>query len=172
MTDLSKAFDVLESDQIYRDQLQSMEKLKFMTTSFKDLQDAKSEYNYHGIDIKGKLFVPSEDIQDETSLKYGMEGNSNTNYRVKTQLGQLPLPTMPSRYNKADGDTGVENQLMRDTVTPRDLKSAIPYECGLYNRTFNIFSNDMPSVSPVNGVEKYEQFGPRGGYPTRLDNSS
>ncbi len=168
MTEYTKAFDIMESEQIYRNALQSNQKLKFLTTNFEDLNEAKDKYNYHGINIKGKLFVPSEDINAESLLKFGIEGNQNTNFRVKTQLGQLPLLTMPYRYGAADGDLAIENEL-RDYTHLRDTKGSIPFECNLFDRSFSVFSKEVPHLDPINGIESVANFGPRGGYPTRLD---
>lgn len=154
--------DQIDSIELEKREDQSVAKLKFVTTNYLDSN------SWYGINIRDTLFTPSESIQEDSQLRYGIEGNVNTNYRVKTQLGQLPLPTMPYRYGSTEGDINIENELLNfDDL--RDRKGGIPLECTLYNRSFSIFGNDMESPNPIKGVESDQDFGPRGGYPSRFD---
>lgn len=164
----ANVFDTIENENIQQRNIESMQKIKFITTSFADLTD---KYSYHGLGVKDKLFTPIENMDADSSLRFGKEGGEMTNYRVKTQLGELPLPTMPARYAAGVSDTDIDSELKGFSELPRDSRSSIPIDCTLYNRSFQLFSreNGIPEPNPVTSVEPFNLFGPRGGYATRLD---
>jgi hypothetical protein len=111
--------------------------LKFVTTTFKDLIDAKQTKNFFGIDIKDQLFTPANLMDDESKLKMGVSGGQLTNCRVRHELGELPLPTMPARYQLYHGDVSVEDSMRNFVGTNK--KSCNPKDDQFYNRSFYMF---------------------------------
>ena len=96
--------------------------LKFVTTSFRDLADAKTKMNYFGIDIKDQLFTPENLMDEDSKLRLGVTGGQLTNQNVRHELDGLPLPTMPGRYQLYHGDTGIEDT-MRNYIGQNKKKS-------------------------------------------------
>jgi hypothetical protein len=139
--------------------------LKFVTTTFRDIFDAEKQSNYFSIDIKDQLFTPASLMDDDSNLKYGATGNSITNMRVKTQLGELPLPTMPSRYQSYHGDVVIEDtmrnflEINKQSCNPRDTQ--------FYNRSFYIFNSDqcIEVPDPMKSVEDNIRCGTSSRYP-------
>ena len=86
-------------------------KLKFVTTNHIDLLEAKDRNNFFGIGVRDQLFVPGEKIDDYSSLLNGGSGHALTNCNVKNGFGQLPMPTVPSRYQLFHGDVDTEDKL-------------------------------------------------------------
>jgi hypothetical protein len=111
--------------------------LKFVTTTFKDLMDAKQTKNFFGIDIKDQLFTPANLMDDESKLKMGVSGGQLTNCRVRHELGELPLPTMPARYQLYHGDVSIEDSMRNFVGTNK--KSCNPKDEQFYNRSFYTF---------------------------------
>ncbi len=142
-------------------------KLKFITTNHIDLIDAKANLNFFGMTIKDQLFVPAEQIDSFSSLRQGESGNIMTNCNVRNEFGQLPFPTMPSRYQLSHGDVAIEDGMRNFLETKKN--SCNPRDSELYKRHFYIFDN-TPGVEPPNAIQSVETdaFGPRGGLSTRF----
>jgi hypothetical protein len=142
-------------------------KLKFVTTNFRDLLDAKSSLNFYGMTIKDQLFVPQEQMDSDSKLKYGETGGIITNEKFKTEFGQLPLPTMPSRYQLYHGDVDIEDSMRN--LGEKIKNSCEPRDTEFYNRSFYLFddSKGVETPNPLKSVEP-ESFGPRGGIATRF----
>jgi hypothetical protein len=139
-------------------------KLKFVTTNFRDLQDAKESLNFYGMTIKDTLFVPSAKIDQDSALRQGDNGGVLTQCNTKNGFGALPLPTMPSRFQMYHGDVYVEDT-MRNTMNT-NRKSCFTPTTEFFNRYFYIFKNvEVPD--PSKSVET-DAFGPRGGASTRF----
>lgn len=126
-------------------------KLKFVTTNHLDLIDAKANLNFFGMTMRDQLFVPSEQIDTFSLLRQGQTGNVVTNCNIRNEYGQLPFPTMPSKYQTAHGDVDKESilttsnyEINRKTCNPRDNS--------FFNRSFYIFENvEVPNA--LNSVE-------------------
>ena len=113
--------------------------LKFMTTTFRDIFDAKRDGNYFSIGIDDQLFVPSGLIDNYSNLLNGDNGNIMTNCNVRHDLGELPLPTMPARYQLYHGDTDKEDY-MRDLIET-NKQSCNPRDSHFDNRSFYLFED-------------------------------
>lgn len=146
-------------------------KLKFVTTNHKDLLEAKDKLNYYGMTIKDHLFVPSEEIDKDSFLRYGENGGVMTNCNVKNVFGQLPLPTMPSKFQTGHGNLNYVSEDMRFPQLPpiNNRQSCNPREKEYQNRTFYIFNNKLgiEEPNPVRSIET-ANFGPRGGVNSRF----
>lgn len=142
-------------------------KLKFVTTNHADLLNAKESNNFFGLAVRDELFVPSDKIDEYSQLRNGVAGNVMTNQNVKPELGPLPLPTMPARYQLAHGDVVVEDTLRSNYQVTS--KSCNPKGDSFYNRTFYIF-NDREGIETPNAEKSVEpnDMGPRGGKGTRF----
>ena len=145
----------------------NMKKLKFVTTNFADFLDAKNTLNFYGMTIKDKLFVPAESMDKDSDLKYGETGNVLTNCKTKQGLGQLPLPTIPARYQLFHGDVVIEDKMRN--LSDNTKNSCNPRDTEYYNRSFYLFNDDLGIETPdaTRSVEP-PKFGPRGGLPTRF----
>lgn len=141
-------------------------KLKYVVTNFQDLADAKEKLNYYGMTVKDRLFVPGENMDGDSFLRYGKNGGIMTNCNVPNEYGQLPFPTMPSRYQLAHGDVVIEDSIRN--LHEINKNSCNPRESSYYQRHFYIF-DDKNGVETPNAVKSVESkdFGPRGGVPTR-----
>ncbi len=135
-------------------------KLKFVTTNNIDLLEGKDKFNYFGINIKDKLAVPSESMKDYSKLVGGSTGNIITNCGGKIEIGQLPIPTMPSKYQLYHGDIYLEDTMKNQNEVRK--QTTIPRDSYYYNRSFYIFDN-MEKPNPIKSVE----IGNRVGIPTR-----
>lgn len=140
-------------------------KLKFITTNHIDLIEAKEKLNFYGMAIKDKLFVPSENIDKDSFLRYGQDGNVMTNCNVKNIFGQLPLPTVPGKFQTGHGNLQIEDK-MRFPIYEEHRQSNIPRDENLYNRSFYIFDN-IEKPDAMKSIETSD-FGPRGGMSTRF----
>jgi hypothetical protein len=141
-------------------------KLKYITTNHVDLLEAKNKQNFYGMTIKDQLFVPSEQMNEYSQLILGEKGNIMTNCNVKNEYGQLPFPTMPSRYQLFHGDVVVEDSMRNKLQSNR--KACNPKDSKYYERSFYIFDNKtVEEPIPINSVESHD-FGPRGGQGTRF----
>jgi hypothetical protein len=170
-----KAYENIDSTRLYSDPcaiLQKNEanakKLKFVTTNHIDLLEAKDKLNFYGMTIKDKLFVPSDNIDSDSFLRYGKTGGILTNVNVKNIFGQLPVPTMPARYQSWHGDVVVEDSI-RINPLPNNKNSCNPHDINYHNRSFYIFNDQLGIETPnaINSVET-KNFGPRGGINTRF----
>lgn len=142
-------------------------KLKFVTTNHIDLINAKSDLNFFGTAIKDELFVPSGKIDSYSNLLNGNNGGVLTNCNVKNGLGQLPLPTLPSRYQLYHGDVDIEDSIRYIHETNRN--SCNPRESEFYNRSFYLFFPEKGIEIPeaIKSVDTNEM-GPRGGISSRF----
>ena len=125
-------------------------KLKYITTSFTDLINAKKDFNFFGIDIKDKLFVPSDKIDQESSLKY-------TNTPIchnRDEFKGLPMATLPARYQGFHGDTTTEYAMGNYIECKRN--SCVPKDTDFYKRSFYIFDeNNVPKAENSLFPERY-----------------
>jgi hypothetical protein len=121
-------------------------KLKFMTTNHRDLLDGRSTMNYFGMTVKDKLFVPAENMDAFSELRQGQTGNVMTNCNVKNEYGQLPLPTMPSRYQMSHGDIQTEDSMRN--IVESNRKTCNPKDSAYYNRHFYLFDDKQGIETP------------------------
>lgn len=143
-------------------------KLKFMTTNHVDLLEAKEKLNFYGMTIRDHLFVPSEKMDGDSFLRYGKTGGIVTNPNIKNEFGQLPFPTLPSKYQTAHGNLGVEDEL-RTPLYELNKNSCNPRDVEYFKRSFGIF-NDKIGIETPDALKSVESndFGPRGGISTRF----
>lgn len=142
-------------------------KLKFVTTNFRDLLEAKEKLNFYGMTIKDKLFVPAEEMDKESQLKYGETGGMITNCKTKHGFGQLPLPTLPSRYQLYHGDVDIEDSMRN--LSDNTKNSCNPRDTEYYKRHFYLF-DDAQGIETPDATKSIEtiDFGARGGISTRF----
>lgn len=143
-------------------------KLKFITTNHRDLLDAKDSLNFYGMTVKDQLFVPADQMDTFSELRQGKSGNILTNCNVKNEYGQLPFPTMPSRYQLYHGDVDKEAS-MRYALLEANRRTCNPNDTQYFQRHFYIFDDKIGIESPnaLNSVQTPEM-GPRGGIGTRF----
>jgi hypothetical protein len=139
-------------------------KFKFVTTNHLDLLNAKSDLNFFGMTVKHHLFVPSEKVEDYSKLRNGESGGKLTNINVRHGFGQLPLPTLPSRYQQYHGDITIEDS-MRNLLNVKK-NSCNPREDTYYDRSFDLFDDKLGIETP--DPTKSIVFGTRGGVSTRF----
>lgn len=167
--DLTRTID----DPCYMQQQQNdySKKLKFVTTNHIDLLEAKEKLNFYGMAIKDKLFVPAENMDENSFLRYGKTGGILTNPNIKNEYGQLPFPTVPGKYQLAHGDVVIEDS-MRNLIES-NRKSCHPIEKDYHNRSFYLFDdkNGIETPNPLLSIESPDLFGPRGGVSTRFSQS-
>ena len=154
-----------------QEQLDNSKKLKFITTNHIDLLEAKDKLNFYGMTIKDKLFVPSENMDSDSFLRYGKNGGIMTNCNVKNEYGQLPLPTVPSKYQLSHGDVDIEDSMR--FLIESNRKSCHPIEKDFHNRSFYLFDDKLgiETPNPIKSIEAPELFGPRGGISSRFSQS-
>jgi hypothetical protein len=140
-------------------------KVKYITTNHVDLLQAKDTLNFYGMTIKDQLFVPSENIDSDSFLRYGKTGGVITNPNIKNVFGQLPFPTIPSKYQTAHGNFEVENDL-RPSSIEINKQSCNPRDNEYYKRFFTIFDG-IENPDPLKSIET-KDFGPRGGVNSRF----
>lgn len=170
-----KEYENVDSTRLYADPCAIQQKneanatkFKFVTTNHIDLLEAKDKLNFYGMTIKDKLFVPSENIDQDSFLRYGKTGGVLTNPNIKNIFGQLPIPTMPARYQSWHGDVTIEDS-MRINPLPNNKNSCNPHDTSYHNRSFYIFNDQLGIETPkaINSVETHD-FGPRGGISSRF----
>jgi hypothetical protein len=142
--------------------------LKFVTTTFRDLLDAQEKKNMFGVDIEDQLFVPAELMDQESSLKYGVTGGVLTNCNVRHEYGQLPLPTMPQRYQLYHGDVGIEDT-MRNYIG-QNKKSCNPHDYNFHNRSFYMFEG-IEQPDATKNIEEKIRCGESSRYPVVQGNT-
>lgn len=129
-------------------------KLKFMTTNYVDLLQAKEELNFFGIGVRDHLNVPGERIDTYSDLLNGKTGGQITNEKCRSGFGQLPLPTTPYRGQLHHGDVKIEDSI-RNFVVPKK-KACLPKGVDFEQRSFAIFDGaqgiEVPDAD--NSVEK------------------
>jgi len=147
--------------------LDNNKKLKFVTTNFRDLLDAKEQLNFYGMTIKDKLFVPAEEMDKDSKLKYGETGGIITNCKTKHGFGQLPFPTLPSRYQLYHGDVDIEDSIRN--LSDNTKNACNPRDTEYYKRHFYLF-DDSQGIETPDAIKSIEtpDFGPRGGVSTRF----
>jgi hypothetical protein len=104
------------------------------------------------------MYVPLDKVKEESKLRTG----KNTNMRVKTQMGELPFPTLPGKYfQNAFGNADVE-KIIRTGLSTKDRLHTrhIP---DFFSRTTPIFPKEKNLPAPIKSVETEQ----RGGIPTR-----
>jgi len=167
--DFNKTRD--DSCAIQRRDYDNTKKLKFITTNHIDLLEAKEKLNFYGMTIKDHLFVPSEEIDKDSFLRYGKDGGVMTHCNIKNIFGQLPLPTMPAKFQTGHGNLNYVSEDIRFPHLPpiSNKQSCNPRESEYQQRTFYIFNDKLgiEEPKPVRSVE-ITDFGPRGGAPSRF----
>ena len=138
-------------------------KLKFVTTTHRDLIDAKKRLNYFGVDIQDQLFTPDYLMDDESKLWLGVTGGKLTNCNVKHEFGELPLPTMPSRYQLYHGDVQTEDNIRN--YLEQNKNSCNPRDSEFYKRSFYIFDGCVEVPEAVKSVEENLRCGVSSRYP-------
>jgi hypothetical protein len=159
----TKTFD--DTCEVQQRTTENNKKLKFVTTNHIDLLEGKESLNFFGLAVKDKLFVPAEKMDEDSKLRLGGTGGMLTQCNVRTGFGQLPFPTIPSKYQVSRGDVQTENSLRNYVQMNRN--STNPKDNNFHNRSFYIFDGiEQPdatkSIQPTT-------FGPRGGSSTRFD---
>jgi len=142
-------------------------KLKFMTTSFRELIEAKDNMNFFGMTLKDQLFVPSENVDKYSDMLNGQSGNTLTQYNVRQGFGQLPFPTMPGKFQLSRGDVQIEDSMRH--LTEINKNSCNPRDTVFYDRYFYIF-DDKGGIDTPDAFKSIETdgFGRRGGIDTRF----
>lgn len=147
---------------------ENQKKLKFVTTNHIDLLQAKDKLNFYGMTIKDKLFVPAEQMDEDSFLRYGKTGGVMTNPNIKNEYGQLPMSTIPAQYQTAHGNFEVSDQ-MRFPEYVSNRQSCNPKGVDHHDRWFYIFDDTKGIETPqaIKSIES-DDFGPRGGVSTRF----
>ena len=112
-------------------------KLKYITTNHLDLIEGHS-YNWFGIGIRDQLFVPSENMDGDSILRYA----PLTNCRIKDNYGQLPIPTLPSLHNAHAQDTDKESKMLWP-LHDKGQKVCNPRDTDFFNRSFYLFPTEL-----------------------------
>ncbi len=150
-----QANSIYDQCYIQKQASQSNSKLKYITNNFIDLVRAEQDYNVFSIGIKDGLNVPLNTIPKESELIH----SELTNYREKTQMGQLPLPTLPGMFfQNAYGNPEVEATI-RGGISVTNQQPCNPRESEFYNRTFPIFNDNIPEPEPIKSVENWQRAG-------------
>jgi hypothetical protein len=140
-------------------------KLKYTTTNHLDLLEGH-EYNWFGIGLRDHLFVPSDNMDGDSSLRYA----PLTNCRVRDNYGQLPIPTLPSLHNAHAQDTDKESKMLWP-LHDRGQKVCNPKDTEYFNRSFYIFPEEIRESgelkhSPIRSVQTTNDY--RQGLSTRF----
>ena len=143
-------------------------KLKYITTNHLDLLEAKDKLNFYGMTIRDQLFVPANDMDSDSFLRYGKTGGIITNPNIKNEFGQLPFPTIPAKYQLAHGNTEIEDNI-RVPLLETNKQSCNPRDSNYHDRYFYIF-DDSQGIDTPNAIKSVEtkNFGPRGGVSSRF----
>jgi hypothetical protein len=129
-------------------------KLKFITTNYIDLLEAKDKLNFFGIGIRDQLFVPGERIDNHSDLLNGKTGGRITNEKCRSGFGQLPLPTSPFRGQLHHGDV-IKEDSIRNYIEPKK-NSCLPKGIDFEQRSFTIF-DDTQGIEVPNANRSVEQ---------------
>ena len=140
-------------------------KLKYITTNFNDLLQAKEQFNFFEMTTKDKLFVPSEKINDYSALIDGKTSTILTQLNVRQGLGQLPFPTTPGKYQLFHGDVVKEDEIRLNYQDNK--KSSLPFDPRFFDRSFYVFNDakGIESVKPIDFVEAQNRAGVSTRYP-------
>jgi len=135
---------------------QNDKKMKYITTNHRDLIDAKENYNFFSLGIQDQLFVPGEKADIHSDLLLGVNGNTMSRYRSRQNYGQLPLPTMPARFQLHHGNVDTEDRMRWEPTYNR--KSCNPKDTAYNERHFAIFNDalDIEIPQAVRSVERPE----------------
>jgi|UniRef100_A0A6C0DXC5 hypothetical protein len=142
-------------------------KLKYMTSTFRELIEAKDNLNYFGMTMRDQLFVPSEKVDKYSEMLNGKSGNLLTQCNTRNGFGQLPFPTMPSKYQLSRGDVQIEDSMKN--LIEVNKNSCNPRDDDFYSRYFYIF-DDKQGIDTPDALKSVEidDFGKRGGINTRF----
>lgn len=141
-----------------QNQLQSNKKLKYVITNHKDLINAKEQLNFFGMTVKDQLFVPSENMDKDSTLRHAPLTNPN----VKYELDAFPV-NVGFRGQLYRGDTDKEMSLRG--VWDKQLKSCQPKGIMYHDMSFYIFPEGVEKPDASKSVETWR----RGGECTRCD---
>ena len=143
-------------------------KIKYVTTNFRDLLEAKEKLNFFGMTSKDKLFVPAEEMDRDSKLRHGQNGNILTQCNIRQGFGALPMPTAPSRYQLYHGDVETEDKIRLNFQDNK--KSVLPRDNTYYNRSFYIFDDKLgiEVPKPEKFVEKINRVGLSTRFPPKL----
>ena len=160
-----------DSCAIQRRNYDNDKKLKFITTNHIDLLEAKDKLNFFGMTIKDNLFVPSEDMDKDSFLRYGKSGGIMTHCNIKNIFGQLPMPTMPAKFQTGHGNLSKKDEDMRFPLLQgiSNKQSCNPRDSDYEKRSFYIFNDKIgiEEPKPIRSIET-SNFGPRGGLSSRF----
>ncbi|NBO98894.1 MAG: hypothetical protein EBU90_02030 [Proteobacteria bacterium] len=145
---------------LQRKDIDNEKKLKFITTSHRDLLEAKDQMNFFGLHTRDSLFVPSESVDHDSNLKQ----SEMTNLKTRHGFGQLPVPTMPSKYQTAHG--ALETHPLQLYETQINHKACKPTEDKFHNRFWYIFDDNQGIETPR--AERSIESELRCGKPTRF----
>jgi hypothetical protein len=143
-------------------------KVKYITTNFKDLLEAKEKFNFFGMTTKDKLFVPAEDMDKDSKIRYGENGNILTQLNVRQSFGTLPMATTPGRYQMSHGDVEIEDKIRLSFQDNK--KSVLPSDSQFFNRSFFIFddSKGIDTPKPEKFIEKENRAGVSTRFPPKI----
>lgn len=149
----------MQDDSCFIDQQNAdySKKIKYYTTNHSDLLQAQDNMNFFGIDISDTLFVPSDKIDIDSSLR---NGSKMTNFKTKNEgFGQLPFPTMPARFQMSQNveKIDVESSFRSNDIQTFRKKTCLPKDYEYYNRSFYIFNDEIEKPNAVNSVELPEK---------------
>ena len=158
---MQREFNKQIEDECYKQRQQEdfSKKLKYITTNHVDLLNAKDNYNFFGIAVKDYLTVPAEKIESETLLK--LDNKKLTNCKCQHELGTLPLPTLPAKYQLQHGDVEIEDHMGNFVSVNR--KGVLPIVTDFHDKHFEIFTNTV-KPDPIKATEDFQ----RAGIPTRF----
>ena len=144
-------------------------RFKFYTTSFQDLIDAqdKDKLNFFSTGAREKL--SNDNIDNYSDLFNGKDGGIQTKIRCKDSHGQLPFLTTPYKGQLQHGDITIEDTL-RSNIEMKN-KSILPRENNYEQRTFTIFTENIPTPNAVMSVESPQSgfINGRSGIPSRFE---
>ena len=120
-----------------KDEQQSTRSIKYYQTTFQDLDPSNLSSLSRGINFNDGFGVSGDLIDINSRLR-----NAAFSGKPCDGLGPTPLPTTAGFY-RGHGDIAVENQLR--PLHDRQRKACNPRETHYYNRTMNVFSDNIPS---------------------------
>lgn len=121
-----------------RDEFESMKPVKYRTTTFQDLNPDNLGELGRGINFNAGFGQTGELIDISSKLR-----DPRLSEKPCDGLGPTQLPTTAGFY-RGHGNIEVENTKIRPNLTT-NKKSCNPRETHYFNRTMQVFSNDIPS---------------------------
>lgn len=156
-----KVTGVTESDYTTREKI-STKPLKFYTDNFFD----ENKYKELSLETltRGVFYTnPGLQNQDEINLESSLRTGSRTDKKYQGPLGPLPLATTAS-FQRGQGDVYVEDSIIRPSNS-KTKKTCNPSDIKAYDRTFYIFTKDIPD--PMSNVDNIVPFQLENGVSTK-----